>query len=77
VNIPSPRIGFFGVIDERFDIDLLKNTAEVKTRLAIRYYRANSENRSREPSQRLRIFITSVVSPMKNFLATSLVGTWR
>jgi len=30
VNIPRPRIGFFGVIDERFDIDLLKNTAELK-----------------------------------------------
>jgi len=28
--IERPRIGFFGVIDERFDIDLLKNVAELK-----------------------------------------------
>lgn len=27
-NIPHPRIGFFGVIDERFDIDLLARLAE-------------------------------------------------
>jgi len=26
-KIPQPRIGFFGVIDERFDIDLLRDTA--------------------------------------------------
>ena len=29
LNIPEPRIGFFGVIDERFDIDLIKNLAEL------------------------------------------------
>lgn len=28
-NIPSPRIGFYGVIDERFDIDLLKEAATI------------------------------------------------
>jgi len=27
-NIPFPRIGFFGVIDERFDIELIKGVAE-------------------------------------------------
>ncbi len=27
-NIPGPRIGFYGVIDERFDLDLVKDTAE-------------------------------------------------
>lgn len=27
LNIPHPRLGFFGVIDERFDIELLKNMA--------------------------------------------------
>lgn len=27
VNIPHPRLGFFGVIDERFDIELLKAVA--------------------------------------------------
>lgn len=26
-NIPYPRLGFFGVVDERFDIELLKNSA--------------------------------------------------
>lgn len=30
VNIPHPRIGFYGVIDERFNIDLLREMAEMK-----------------------------------------------
>lgn len=30
INIPHPRIGFYGVIDERFDIDLLMRMAELK-----------------------------------------------
>lgn len=29
-HIPHPRFGFYGVIDERFDIDLIKNVAENK-----------------------------------------------
>ena len=29
-NIPHPRFGFFGVIDERFDIDLIASVAEQK-----------------------------------------------
>ncbi len=29
-NIPHPRLGFFGVIDERFDIDLIHQVAAVK-----------------------------------------------
>jgi len=29
-NIPSPRFGFFGVVDERFDIDLLSEVAKRK-----------------------------------------------
>jgi glycosyltransferase involved in cell wall biosynthesis len=29
-NIPHPRLGFFGVIDERFDIELIKNVAQQK-----------------------------------------------
>ncbi len=29
-NIPHPRIGFYGVIDERFDIELLKESADLK-----------------------------------------------
>jgi len=30
VNIPHPRLGFFGVIDERFDIDLIEQAANLK-----------------------------------------------
>jgi len=30
VSIPHPRLGFFGVIDERFDIDLVRRMAELK-----------------------------------------------
>lgn len=30
VNIPHPRIGFYGVIDERFDIDLLMQIADLR-----------------------------------------------
>lgn len=29
-NIPHPRIGFFGVIDERMDLDLLRHAAEMR-----------------------------------------------
>lgn len=29
-NIPHPRFGFYGVVDERFDIDLIKEVAERK-----------------------------------------------
>jgi UDP-galactopyranose mutase len=29
-NIPHPKFGFYGVIDERFDIDLIKQVAERK-----------------------------------------------
>lgn len=29
-NIPHPRLGFFGVIDERFDIELLDNVARLR-----------------------------------------------
>jgi len=30
ISIPHPRLGFFGVIDERFDIDLVKKMADLK-----------------------------------------------
>jgi len=30
VSIPHPRLGFFGVIDERFDIDLVREMADLK-----------------------------------------------
>ncbi len=29
-KIPSPRLGFFGVLDERFDIDLIRSVADAK-----------------------------------------------
>lgn len=29
-HIPYPRLGFFGVIDERFDIELLRKSAEIR-----------------------------------------------
>ena len=29
-NIPSPRFGFFGVVDERFDIELIDNVAKAR-----------------------------------------------
>ena len=28
-GIPKPRIGFFGVLDERLDLDLLRNIAQL------------------------------------------------
>ena len=31
VSIPHPRIGFYGVIDERFNIELLRSVAEQRT----------------------------------------------
>lgn len=30
INIPSPRFGFYGVIDERFDIELIRQVADRK-----------------------------------------------
>jgi len=30
VNIPTPRIGFYGVVDERFDIQLLQQVADLR-----------------------------------------------
>jgi len=30
INIPHPRIGFYGVIDERFDVDLLTSMADLR-----------------------------------------------
>jgi len=29
-NIPGPRLGFYGVIDERFDLELIKTLADLK-----------------------------------------------
>ena len=29
-SVPKPRVGFFGVIDERTDIELLDNLAELR-----------------------------------------------
>jgi UDP-galactopyranose mutase len=32
-GIPHPRLGFFGVIDERLDIEMLKGVAEARPKL--------------------------------------------
>ena len=43
--IPHPRIGFFGVIDERFDIDLVARGRGHAARLALRDPRPHREDR--------------------------------
>ena len=45
-RIPHPRLGFFGVIDERIDLDLLRGVAGAAARLAVRDARAGREDRS-------------------------------
>ena len=44
ISIPHPRLGFFGVIDERFDIDLVRKMAELKTGMAIYFYRSGRKD---------------------------------
>lgn len=71
VNIPHPRLGFFGVIDERMDIELLRGLAQahpdwhlviigpvVKIDPAIKFCRS------------VKIFIIWVVKTIKNYLHT-------
>ena len=43
-NIPCPRFGFFGVIDERIDIDMIDKVAQSKTGVAVYITWANGEN---------------------------------
>lgn len=33
INIPHPRVGFYGVIDERFNIELLMQMADIRTEM--------------------------------------------
>ena len=49
-GIPHPRLGFFGVIDERMDVDLLAEVAELRPRLAVRDDRPGREDRPRDPA---------------------------
>ena len=44
-DLPHPRLGFFGVIDERFDMPLLRAMAERASRLADRAGRTGGEDR--------------------------------
>ncbi len=44
LSIPHPRIGFFGVIDERLDIDLIRQLSTLQARLAFCFNRPCSEN---------------------------------
>ena len=39
ISIPHPRLGFFGVIDERFDIELVQKNGRAETGMAICFYR--------------------------------------
>ena len=48
--IPHPRLGFFGVIDERMDIDLVGRRRRPAARLAVRHDRPGGEDRSGDPA---------------------------
>ena len=41
-DVPGPRLGFYGVIDERFDLELLARAGRRPTRMADRAGRARS-----------------------------------
>ena len=43
-HIPHPRLGFFGVIDERFDIDLLDQVAAERPDWTLRHDRSRGED---------------------------------
>ena len=47
-DLPHPRLGFFGVIDERFDLPLLDAMAACASGMADRDGRTGRENRSRD-----------------------------
>ena len=51
-NIPHPRIGYAGVIDERMDLDLLRGIAPAVSRMAVHHGRTRRQDRPRQPAQR-------------------------
>ena len=60
----SPRLGYFGVIDERMDLELLGGRRRRAARLADRDDRPGGQDRSREPAAARR---TSTSSGMKTY----------
>ena len=54
-GLPRPRIGYFGVIDERIDYELLDAIAASPAFVAIRHGRADREDRPRYPPAALPI----------------------
>ncbi len=50
-DLPRPRLGFYGVIDERFDIELLGQGRRNAPRLVVRHGRPGREDRRRRPAE--------------------------
>ena len=48
-DLARPRLGFFGVIDERMDLDLVRDMA-APARLAARLHRADRQDRTGQPA---------------------------
>ena len=63
-DIARPRIGFFGVIDERLDRDLLSRVADAMSRLAVRDGRPGCEDPTTLTCRRSR---TSTISGPKSY----------
>ena len=55
-NIPHPRLGFFGVIDERFDIDLINRSGRKKTGMEFCFNRPGYKNKSEVFYQKIKTF---------------------
>ena len=49
--LPQPRLGFYGVIDERMDLKLLTRTGRRALRMVRRHGRPSGEDRSGQPAQ--------------------------
>ena len=73
-NIPHPRIGFFGVIDERMNIDLIRKNSRTKTRLAFCNDRSRCKNRPGEFTTGWKTSIISVQNLTRNCLLISQGG---
>ncbi len=76
-DMPRPRLGFFGVLDERLDIPLLAGLAEAQARLADRDDRPGREDRTRRSASARPTSTTSGRSRTASCRATSPAGTSR
>ena len=76
-DIPRPRLGFYGVIDERFDIELLDAMARNAARLAVRDGRPGGEDRRARTCRGGRTSIISAARTMTSFRPICRAGTWR